>query len=392
MVLAGCAGADEQVDTAGAGTPGDGTAPPAVDGHPRVAVELVDDAQGGVALVNNPGTGTLFMATQEGKVVTVDPDAGVTGTALDLSDRVSDGFEQGLLGIGIAPGGGELYASYTAVDNTSHLVAFALDGDTVVAGSERSLLTLDQPKETHNGGSIVVTPDGVVWMALGDGAAENQVDAGTGELARDPFDLHGTIIRIDPTPGDDGSPYQIPPDNPFADGEVGAPEVWSWGLRNPWRFGIDLPTGTLWIGDVGNFLQEEINWVTAEEGAGAGADFGWNLLEGTLAGNRSEPGAGDVDATGTVLPLLTLDHADGYCSVTAGPIYRGTAISGLDGWMVFSDLCDSRLQGLRRSPGGGPEVIDLGAAVPGVVAIEQDADGNLWALSFTEGLHRVTPA
>jgi glucose/arabinose dehydrogenase len=382
VMLAACSSTNAR-EAQGSEVPGSDIAP--------LATELVASVELPVALDQNPVTGTLVVGGKLGKVFMIDPDTGDTTTALDISERVSTGFEQGLLGVAVDPEGEYLYVSYTATDNSSVLLEYVLVGDAVDADSEREVLTLDQPDISHNGGHIFVGDDGLLWMAFGDGEAPNAIRKGTSELARTPANLYGTIIRIDPRPTADGRPYGIPADNPFAGGGEGRPEVWAWGLRNPWRFGIDWPTGDLWVADVGQDDWEELNLVPAA--TGRGADFGWALWEGTSPGRDALPDGNAVQGPdGTVIPLHVLSHADGYCSVTGGPVYRGERIPSLQGWLLFADMCDSRLQAVRAAGQGSVDLRDLGVDVPSTVAIVTDRQGELWLVSPMDGIFRVVPA
>ncbi len=179
---------------------------------------------------------------------------------LDITDEVTANGEQGLLGLAFAPDGRTFYFAFTNRNQDQQLDEIAFDGDHADATKRRTLLTIPDFAPNHNGGGLVVDADGFLYWAMGDGGG-----AGDPHVSgQNPKDLLGDIARIDPAhAGTDGRPYAIPPDNPFADGVNGAPEVWQYGLRNPWRFSFDRSTHDLWIADVGQGAIEEVDFVPA---------------------------------------------------------------------------------------------------------------------------------
>jgi glucose/arabinose dehydrogenase len=197
--------------------------------------------------------------------------------------------------------------------------------------------------------------------------------------------LLGAMLRIDIDVRANGA-YGIPSDNPFVDGQGGAPEVWATGLRNPWRFSFDAATGDLWIGDVGQNEIEEIDLLPAIEGepAGKGANLGWNLVEGTQEFEGSAP----PDHIG---PVYEYDHDDGNCSVTGGYVYRGSAIPDLTGACLFADYCVSQVRGLRVADGVTVDEhgFDIGSEPNTLVSFGQDAAGELYVLNGTGEISRI---
>ena len=187
----------------------------------------------------------------------------------------------------------------------------------------------------------------------------------------------GDILRIDPTRPSGGKPYGIPSDNPFADGKGGAPEVWDYGLRNPWRMSFDRQTKDLWIADVGQNKIEEIDFQPA--GAPGGANFGWNAVEG------DQPFAADGPPKGATPPIYEYDHSGGRCSITGGYVYRGRAIPALNGTYLFGDNCEGEIQGLTRASDGTIDVTDLHLHVAGLAAFGEDNDGEVYALGVSDG-------
>lgn len=323
-----------------------------------------------VAVIPRPGGSTLLVAEKGGRVWELDPSAGVNPEPfLDLSGIVSTNSERGLLGITFDPNGETFFAHYTDADGTSTLAAWP-STDQLATGDAEVLLTVPQPYANHNGGHIEFGPDGYLYMGLGDGGSADD-PLGNGQ---DPSTLLGTLLRIDPTTPDG---YAIPPDNPFADGEGGAPEVWAYGLRNPWRFSFD--GDTLWIGDVGQNAVEEIDAVPVTL---AGANFGWNALEGDQEFAPPVP----EDAVG---PVHTYPHSEGI-SVTGGRVSRGDAAPSLSGWYVFGDFGSGFLRALRAT--NPSEVADLDVELPGLVSFGVDHDGNLLAVSIQGGIYRLVDA
>jgi len=360
-----------------------------------VALAPVANLQFPTAMASRPGSDLLYVTEQAGRVRVLRP--GPDGVAsldpapvLDISTEVGPdepGGEPGLLGITFSPDGSRLYLSYTHTLAPERgwqrrITEWQLQGDTVVPESRRAILDFRKNNPQHNGGDIRFGPDGFLYAGFGDTAPVGDAF----ETGQDPTDLLGGVIRIDPLNPDPGLPYGIPDDNPWADGEhegeAGAPEVWLYGTRNPWRLSFDRATGDLWIADVGDQQREEINHLPAEgapaAGPGAGANLGWSQLEGT------EPFQGREAPEGDTLPIYDYSHEEGGCSVIGGYVYRGTAIPELEGTYLFSDYCRPEVRGLRVM---GDEVLagNLGPELEDelVLAFGEDADGEVYVLTST---------
>lgn len=269
------AGGSEATSPAG-GTGPATTAPPGPAGPPdqraldtvALGLEPVVEVSHPTAIVQHPGTGDLYAASVEGEIVRVPARGGGPATVADLGDRISTRGESGLLDIAFDATGDLLYISLVEPDGDLALVEapFAEGAPAVEQG--RPLLTIPSPSDDHHAGDVEVDAGGLVWFAVGDGGPSQ----GHSTRAQDLDDLHGTLLRIDPRPAA-GSPYQVPPDNPLV-GQPGArPEIWTYGLRNPWRFHLDPGTGDLWIADVGRNDAEEINHLPGPE-AGAASTWG----------------------------------------------------------------------------------------------------------------------
>jgi glucose/arabinose dehydrogenase len=330
-------------------------------------------------LVPVPGGDRALLATKDGRVWELTGDTLAEEPLLDLRDRVRDSVEQGLLGLAVHPDRpGHLFVHYSALDGDTVLSEFRSDGAGLDSSLERILLRLDQPASNHNGGQLAFGPDGMLYLGLGDGGGAND-RFGQGQR---PDTLLGTILRLDPAGGD---PYGIPADNPFAGGEGGAPEVWAFGLRNPWRFSFD--GDWIFIGDVGQNAFEEIDVVPVDP---IGYNFGWPITEGLYC---FDPRSG-CDPAGLTLPVLEIAHGDaGTCSVTGGVVYRGAAIPELDGHYLYSDFCGGYLRSFRWD---GVEAVDRRdwtdqVGVPGqVVAFGVDPSGEVHVLT-TDSVYRIEP-
>lgn len=339
-------------------------------------VQLVPVATGfdrPVDIAWREGDTSAYVVEQVGRVVRV---AGGTkgDTVLDLTEEVSTSNEQGLLGIAFHPDLAFAYVNYTDSDGHTVIAEYPVgdDGGFDEQGA-RTVLTIPQPYENHNGGNIAFGPDGHLYIGMGDGGAASDPE----RRALDLGEPLGKILRIDPRP--DGSrPYGIPSDNPFVDVAGALPEVWLSGVRNPWRFDFDPSTGDLWIGDVGQGDWEEIDVARAADGGGRGWNLGWSAWEGKHRANT------DQSPEGAVAPHHEYSHSEGGCSVTGGTVYRGNAIPELEGWYIFGDYCIGTLWALDSSTDATAEVITI-ANMSTPTAIRSGPDGELYLLSHSEG-------
>jgi glucose/arabinose dehydrogenase len=366
------------IPTAGAVTPISPPPAPSPSGLPfvRVRLRMVATLEQPVAMATRGGGSSLFFAEKTGRVVAV-RDGRVSGTVLDLSGDVSNGGEQGLLGLAFSPDGRYLYVDYTDRDGDTHVTEFAFDGGVASLGSRRDVLFVPQPYSNHNGGQIAFGPDGDLYIGLGDGGSEGDPQ-NRGQSLRTPL---GKILRIEPRP--QGSrPYGIPNDNPFV-GRAGArPEIWAYGLRNPWRFSFDRETGDLWIGDVGQNEWEEVDFQPG--GSPGGQNYGWRLREGTHE-FKGPPPPSSVD------PIYEYSHDGGGCVVTGGYVYRGRAIPALVGAYVFADFCIGRITALVERGGRVASSRALPARVSSLDSFGHDNGGELYALSLDGPVYRLAP-
>ncbi len=335
------------------------------------------------AFATRQGDRALYVTEQVGRVQAVRDGSLDAQPVLDLTADVGSGGERGLLGLVFSPDGSKIYVDYTNKNGDTRVVEYSMRGNTVDVASRRELLAVPQPQPNHNGGQLGFGPDGMLYVGLGDGGGagdqgNGHAEGGNGQSLDT---VLGKILRIDPMPSGSRE-YTIPSDNPFADGG-GQPEIWAYGLRNPWRFTWDRKTGDLWIADVGQNEWEEVDFVA--DGRGARLNFGWNRLEGTHQFSGAAPAR-------AVAPIYEYSHAGGGCSVSGGYVYRGTKIPALDGAYVFSDYCDSTLRALTQQGGKLTGHRDLGVKASQVTAFGQDQDGELYVLSQGNGLERVDPA
>ena len=369
------------------------TAPPAAPSPtpaPATAVDLklVADGLESPLFAGNAGDGSgrLFVLEQAGRVRVVRDGRLVTASFLDISARISAGGERGLLGIAFAPSfatDGRFFVDYTDRDGNTVVSEFRAPdptADRADPGSERVLLRIRQPFANHNGGALVTGPDGLLWIATGDGGSGGDL-LGNGQSLDV---LLGKLLRIDPR-AVAGGPYGIPADNPFV-GRAGArAEIWAYGLRNPWRFSFDRATGDLWIGDVGQGTIEEVDHLPA--GARAGPNFGWNTMEASAC---FDPPKG-CDRAGLVLPVAEYGHDRG-CAITGGYVYRGVGVPGLAGTYLYADYCSGTIWGLDAAT-GKPTPRVLRESGLSVSSFGEDEAGELYVVDLAGGrLMRIVKA
>jgi glucose/arabinose dehydrogenase len=349
-------------------------APPAAVPLDRVRVRLqtVVQLQEPIALATRPDDATLYVAERAGVVRAVRDGKAAERPVLDIRDVVLDGGERGLLGITFSAGGDELYASYTNLDGDTRLVAYRMEGEQAAPGSARELLAVDQPFANHNGGNVVLGPDGMLYLGLGDGGAANDPERN----AQDPATLLGKLVRVDPG----GRP---PPDNPFVGDDLFLPEIYALGLRNPWRFSFDRKTADLWVADVGQNSVEEINMTPAQRSAGR--NYGWDIFEGT------QPFEGDELPPDAVVPVEEYPTSDG-CAVTGGFVYRGRAIPQLDGAYLYGDYCAGFVRALRVKDGKLVDRTQLDISLAGLASFGEDSDGELYLLSLDGEVAKLVSA
>lgn len=367
----------------GAGRAGDGTSPD--DSLPQsLAVEVAAAGLANPVHLTAPrGDSRLFVVEQPGRIRISESGSLRATPFLDIADRVLDGGERGLLSLAFHPNYASnrfFYVNYTDNNGDTRVERYTTTSDPNVAdpNSAELVLFVDQPFANHNGGLVTFGPDGMLYIGMGDGGSGGD-PLGHGQNRGT---LLGDLLRIDV---DRGSPYAIPPDNPFVNVSGARGEIWAYGLRNPWRFMFDREAGMLYIADVGQNRWEEVNAVPS---SAAGLNYGWNIMEGgecfgTMSCNR----------TGLTLPVLTYRLDGGTCAVIGGFVYRGTRIPGLRGHYLYSDFCGGWLRSFRLVNGRAEgqrewNVGDLGR----VTSFGEDSSGELYILSINGRVYRLIPA
>jgi glucose/arabinose dehydrogenase len=360
----------------------DSTEPPARSGagdlsKVRVRLSQVASLTSPVGMTTRKGDPAVYLIEQRGTVRALRNGKLDPTPLLDVSTLTRAGGERGLLGIAFSPDGRYLYLDYTDTNGDTHVAEFAMRGGRPDGASRRNVLTVAQPYPNHNGGQLAFGPDGYLYIALGDGGSAGDPHGYGQSLGT----LLGKILRISPRPSG-GRPYGIPPDNPFVRRAGARPEIWDYGLRNPWRFSFDAATGDLWIGDVGQDTWEEIDHEPARRG---GRNYGWNRLEG------SHPYQGEAPS-GAVAPVLEYSHQDGGCTVIGGFVYRGKAIPDLAGAYLYGDYCGGWVRAAPVGDGSVGDSRDLGLRLRALTSFGVDQRGEPYALSQAGPVYRIVGA
>jgi glucose/arabinose dehydrogenase len=343
--------------------------------------------------MSNDGTNRIFILQQGGAIRIIQNGELLSAPFLDVSSNAGfeSGGEKGLLGLAFHPGfnaSGKFYVYYTRRVSGqlqsvfSEFTVSPPNANVANVSSERQLLVVNQPFDNHNGGQLAFGPDdGYLYIALGDGGSGGDPQ-GNGQNAGV---LLGKILRIDVTSSPPaGHQYAIPVDNPFASGG-GAPEVFAYGLRNPWRFSFDSPTHRLFAGDVGQDNWEEVDLITS------GKNFGWNRMEGN---HCYPPTVTTCNMAGLVPPITEYDHSSsGGTAVIGGFVYRGSAIPALVGTYIFGDLSSGNVWGSKEDAGGAWQRALLLTHSRIVSSFGRDAAGELYLVDYGNGsVLRITAA
>jgi glucose/arabinose dehydrogenase len=291
----------------------------------------------------------------------------------DVSGRLIEnpGVEEGLLGLAFSldfPVDGQVYLYYTAGNpRRSVLSRFQVVDEAIDPHSEHILLEVPEPFSNHNGGQLAFGPDGYLYVGLGDGGSKGDPEGNAQNLST----LLGSILRLDVS----GEAYAAPPDNPFVATPGARPEIYAYGLRNPWRFSFDRATGELWAGDVGQDKWEEVDRIVP------GGNYGWSIMEGLEC--YLSPGC---NTAGLLLPRAVYGH-DAGCSVTGGYVYRGASMPELDGWYVYGDYCSGRIWAVNTAD-DQPAVLLAETGLP-IVSFGELPDGELLILTFADAVYRL---
>ena len=347
-------------------------------------IELTEIASGFSTPVDIAHTGDdrLFVVEQTGRIRVIDGNQQIQSMPfLNITNKIRFGGERGLLGLAFHPDfstNGFFYVNYTNTAGNTHIARFQVAAGATVADpdSELILLTIDQPFPNHNGGALKFGPDGFLYIGLGDGGfAGDPINAG-----QDNQVLLGKMLRIDVDNDANGLPYAVPADNPFVNSPNFRAEIWASGLRNPWRFSFDQLTGDLWIADVGQDRQEEINFIPSSEPGGL--DFGWRCYEGDNLFNPT----GCADESTFYFPVHTYATTPSVGeSVTGGYVYRGTQNTDLVGQYIYGDFVSGRIWALELvdNEASNTEILNIG--MNEISTFGEDATGELYLAAYSSG-------
>jgi glucose/arabinose dehydrogenase len=376
--------ATRQRTSATAPAAGRRTGEPAARG---VRLRLLGRFQSPTYLAAPPGDGKRrFVVEREGRIRVVRGGRVLRTPFLDISGLVDTNGEGGLLSMAFAPDyarSRRVYVYYTDNDGFPHIdVLMRSKGspDRALPSSRRLVIRVEHHRGNHKGGQVQFGPDGMLYAAFGDGGGGGDPDRNGQDLG----EILGKMIRIDPKPG---GGYSIPADNPFRRRAGARPEIYAYGLRNPFRFSFDRTTGSLTIGDVGQDAVEEIDFIPDRRASGrapaGGYNFGWSVFEG-----RSRYNGGS--APGHVPPVIAHSQDAGYCSIIGGYVVRDRSLRGLYGRYVYGDLCKP---GLRKAFLKRPNAPNkpLGVRVPSLVSFGEDARGHVYAISLDGPVYRLAP-
>ncbi len=348
----------------------------------RIGLQRIGSFQEPVYATGAPGEPSrLFVVERPGRIAVLVSGHRRSRPFLDISGTVnSSGGEQGLLSVAFAPDyrtSGRFYVYYTDSAKDIRVVQYRRasgDADVADPASARGVLTVDHRSETnHNGGQLQFGPEGDLYIGVGDGGNEGDPHG----YGQNTDVLLGKLLRI--APGPNGG-YTIPAGNPFAHTPGHRPEIWAYGLRNPWRFSFDRATGDLIIGDVGQDKFEEIDF--ARRGQGAGANYGWSVFEGD---SRYKPGS----APGAVKPVLVAPHSEGYCAIIGGYVVRDRALRALYGRYLFGDNCRPQINSALLSTGHARANRATGLSVSSLAGFGQDDAGHVYAVSLGGPVYRI---
>ncbi len=331
----------------------------------------------------NDGSGRLVVVEQTGRLRIIQDGVILPEPFLDISDRVGCCGERGLLSAAFHPdyeSNGLVFVNYTDASGDTVVARFRVsqgDPNLLDGSTGEIVLTVDQPAANHNGGLLLFGPrDGYLYIGLGDGGG------GNGQNGQDLGTLLGKILRININATDNDRLYAIPPNNPFVDQPEARPEIWAYGLRNPWRFSFDRATGNLWIGDVGSTIYEEVNVQSGT--SGGGENFGWDAMEGATC-------RADTGCDGFVAPVSGFARSEG-CVVTGGHVYRGTAIPELHATYLFADYCGGAIWGLAQTTSGAWERVGPVETGLRISSFGEDAAGEVYVVDLGGAVYLLGPA
>jgi glucose/arabinose dehydrogenase len=363
---------------------GGNDAPPAVAASGVKLVKVGDFSEPLYVTAPPQDTRRVFVVGQGGTIWVVRGGRKLATPFLDVGAKVTAGGEQGLLGLAFPRDyatSGLFYIYYTGTDQKQHLAEYhRATEDRADPASARTVFVHDDPEANHNGGQLAFGPDGYLYVGTGDGGGGDDQHGARGN-AQDLSSPLGKILRIDPR-AKGAQPFTPAPSNPFVKRAGARPEIYAYGLRNPWRFSFDRATGDLAIGDVGQDAVEEIDF--ARKGTARGANFGWRPWEGRARNFPKET------APGARFPVITKTHDDGWCSITGGYVVRDKAVPALYGRYVYGDYCKGQLRSARLRPGkaSGDRAIAGVRTIPGLNSFGEDARGRVYVVSQQGAVYR----
>ena len=336
----------------------------------------------------NDGSGRIFVVEQGGKIWAIKNGEVALDPFLDigplLPPSVSQGgyTEQGLLSLAFHPqykDNGVFFIHYSDVKGNTTIARYKVSSDPEKAdpNSAQIVLKANQPYPDHNGGQIAFGPDGYLYIGLGDGGNPDDPLRNGQNLEQ----LLAKILRIDIN----ATPYKVPDDNPFVNQSGAKPETWAYGLRNPWRFSFDRQTGDLYIGDVGQWDYEEVDFQPAGKG---GQNYGWSAYQGMHPHIKQ---TNPVDESSLTLPILEYPHTEG-CSVTGGYVYRGAALPAMNGIYLYGDYCTGRVWAANRKSDGTWQSYLWMQTGHVITSFGQDDSGELYLVDYKGGIYELTAA
>ena len=322
----------------------------------------------------------LFVVEQGGKIKIIQGDGTINAVPfIDISGLISSGSERGLLGLAFHPdyeNNGYFFVNYTNTSGDTQVSRFSVDSgnpDLADINSELQIIGYPQPFPNHNGGNLAFGPDGYLYISSGDGGSGGD----PGNRAQNITLPLGKLLRIDVDNPSGGNNYGIPADNPFAGNSNAREEIWSYGLRNPWRFSFDLTENNLWIADVGQGNWEEINRVNVSE---SGLNYGWRCYEGNHPYNTEDcPPQSEL-----TFPIAEYSHANG-CSITGGYVYRGSVYTDIEGLYFFADYCS----GLIGTVDGAGNLVDHGDFSGNWVSFGEDVNKELYIIDIGGTIYKI---
>lgn len=323
----------------------------------------------------------VFVVERAGRVIVLKKGKQLGKPLLNISKKTTVDAERGLLSIAFSPKFAKdrkLYANYTDKDGHTRIAEYKVKKDNpnrVNSKSARTVMKIKQPYSNHNGGQIQFGPDGYLYIGMGDGGSGGDPDG----YAQNMKSLLGKMLRINPKPKGNKE-YRVPGDNPFVGKSGVKPEIYSSGLRNPWRFSFDADNGALTIGDVGQSKIEEIDYTPL--GEASGANFGWPILEGD---KRFDGGS----TSGLTPPVIEVDHSDGWCSITGGYVVRDPK-SSANGHYLYGDFCAGEIRSAVLSAAGASQERGLSISVPSLVSFGEDTKKRVYVISLGGAVYRLT--